>query len=231
MKDIAVIITGASSGIGRALAVKCINAGAKVSICGRSNERLAPLVALAPDRVFASAFCLSSEETIVRFVKDSNDSFGAVNILVNCAGVNSARAPISAMKTEDLDWMHTINVRAPMVFMREASQTMFARRSGTVVNIISSVALFANEGIAAYTASKRSLAGLTDVFRKEAREHNVAVCAVYPGGVNSAFRPAHNPHYMSADTVAEAVFRMITLGNDALVDELVLRPMVERNFV
>lgn len=130
----------------------------------------------------------------------------------------------------DLDWALAVNLRAPAIFMREVFQRMRPRKTGRIVNVISTAALFSNEGIAAYSAAKAGLDALARVFRKEARASGIAVTAVFPGGVNTQFRAQPNPDYMSAETVAEAIVNVLTVNPDAAVHELVLRPMIETNF-
>lgn len=231
LQDKVAIVTGATSGIGLCIAKTLAIHGAKLAICGRSQERLAKLEHewIGKHHPFTRAFCLSSEKAIIEFVDGVESSVGPIDILINCAGVNSARSGVGELKIEDLDWMLAVNLRAPTIFMREAFLRMRERKSGHVVNIISTAALFSNEGIGAYTASKAGLDAMTKVFRKEARKFGIAVTAVYPGGVNTEFRAEPNPAYMPPETVANAVLDLLKLQNGN-VHELVIRPMVESNF-
>ena len=68
------------------------------------------------------------------------------------------------------------------------------------------------------------------MFRKEAREHNVKVCSIYPGGIDTPFRDAERPEYLSTEPVVNAVLTMMQQAPNSTIDELVIRPMVERNF-
>ncbi|MFZ5833607.1 MAG: SDR family oxidoreductase [Planctomycetota bacterium] len=229
-----VMLTGATSGIGRALAVELKREGVRLAACGRSSEKLAELTeelaGVAGPPALLRSFCVSSEEAICGFARESEASHGPVDILINCAGLNAARGPVAEIRTEDLDWMYTVNVRAPMVFIRETFPAMRKRGRGQIVNIVSTVCLYSNEGLGGYTASKAALDGLTKVLRKEARPLGIRVMAVYPGGTNTAFRPNERADYMTPRSVAEAVVAMLKLDADAVVHELVLRPMVESNF-
>jgi NAD(P)-dependent dehydrogenase (short-subunit alcohol dehydrogenase family) len=114
--------------------------------------------------------------------------------------------------------------------MREAFPDMRAAGGGRIVNILSTVCHFDNETMGAYTAAKKGLQGLTDVFRKEARPHNVHVISIYPGGTDTAFRPAPRPDYMRPESVAEAVVAALRLPDDCCVHHLTFRPPVETNY-
>ena len=82
-----------------------------------------------------------------------------------------------------------------------------------------------------YAASKAAQKSLCDTLRKEGREANIGVTAVYPGGVDTDFRPQARPEYMRPESVAEAIAGALLLPDDAVMHELVLRPMCETNFV
>jgi short-subunit dehydrogenase len=230
-----ILLTGATSGVGRRLALRLASEGARLALCGRSEEKMASLLSELGDNAvehtpFSRTFCLSSEEEIVRFTADAESTLGPTAVLINCAGLNSARAEVAEMNTSDLDWMLAVNLRAPMIFMRECFKGMRERKAGHIVNVLSTVCLFSNEGIGAYTASKAGLDALTKVFRKEARAHGVKVTSIYPGGVNTSFRAQAREEYLSPESVAEAIISVLKLSDETAVHELVFRPMSETNF-
>lgn len=228
------LVTGATSGIGKQLVKTLVDAGANVAFCGRSSDKLNTVISsltLAEQRIHSQAFDITDYEKISSFVTASIEKFGTIDCLINCAGANSARGTISEMKVEDLEWMTKVNMFAPFVFMQEVyNQTMLPRKKGNIINVMSTVSLFANAGIGAYTGSKSGFDGLTKVFRKEARDNNVKVCAIYPGGVDSPFREADRPEYLHVDDVVEAIMHIASQPDSVCTDELVVRPMVERNF-
>jgi NAD(P)-dependent dehydrogenase (short-subunit alcohol dehydrogenase family) len=235
LTDKLVLLTGASSGIGRSLAIQLAQLDARLALCGRSEDKLAKvtseLEATGHPPALARAFCLNSEAAILEFVNDTKEQLGPVDILINCAGANTSRKPVAQLETSDLDWMMNINFRAAFLLMREAFRQMQPRGSGHVVNVVSTVALFGNPGLGGYTSSKWALEGLTKVFRKEAKASGIKVTSVHPGGTDTDFRPANRPEYMSPESVAEAIVSILTLPEDAVVHDLVLRPPVEDNFV
>ncbi|MCE0494784.1 SDR family oxidoreductase [Vibrio salinus] len=228
------MVTGATSGIGKKLAKYLIKSGANVALCGRSSEKLKELVFELEEyegNIFYQSFDISDYDRIVEFVLQAKAQIGEIEFLVNVAGVNSARAKVEAIDIADLEWMIKVNMIAPFVFMKEVyNQSMKPKGKGTIINVMSTVCQFSNEGIGAYTASKSGFDALTGVFRKEARVNGVKICGIYPGGVDSPFRESDRPDYLAIDDVVNSILYMINQSDNACIDELVVRPMVERNF-
>lgn len=227
------LITGASSGLGRALALGAAEGGARLALCGRSEEKLAALAAelgLGEGRLLSRAFDVTDSAAVASFVAAAEARFGALDVLVNCAGANSARGPVAGIAEADLDSMMRLNCYAPLAFMRAAYPAMAARGRGLVLNVLSTCCLFSNEGTGAYTASKAALDALTKVFRKEARAAGLRVSAVYPGGINTPFRAKAREDYLDPAKAAEAILALAAMDESVAPDEFVLRPLVETNF-
>jgi NADP-dependent 3-hydroxy acid dehydrogenase YdfG len=107
---------------------------------------------------------------------------------------------------------------------------MRERKSGHIVNVLSSACHFNIELMGAYTAAKKGLGGLTDVFRKEVLDFGVRVTSIYPGGTDTNFRPEPRPQYMRPESVARAIIAALTLPEDLVVHHFTFRPMSEKNF-
>jgi len=99
-----------------------------------------------------------------------------------------------------------------------------------MTNVISTPSQVGLEDIGAYAATRWGLLGLTKCLIKEARPHNIRVTAFSPGGTDIPFRAEPRPHYLALDTVAEAILLIASLPENAVVHDLVLRPIVETNF-
>ncbi|NVK25203.1 MAG: SDR family oxidoreductase [Gammaproteobacteria bacterium] len=228
------LVTGATSGIGRLLVITLVSLGANVAFCGRSEQKMASLLEeLNTDssKLFYETFDLTDFERIEQFVSGVISKFGGIDVLVNNAGLNSSRAKTQDLTLSDLAWMTKVNMYAPFVMMREvANQTMLAKKQGVIINIMSTVCQFSNEGIGAYTASKSGFDGLSKVFRKEVRESGIKVCNLYPGGVDTEFRESKRPLYLEPNDVVEAILFMAQQSDKASVDELVIRPKIEKNY-
>lgn len=234
LKNKTVLITGATSGVGKELLFQLLEQGVNVAFCGRSAEKMEEvtqeLKGVESSRFYSETFCLSEEKRIVGFVKAAHLRFGTIDILINNAGLNNTRAEVTQLQTADLDWMMSINCIAPAAFMREVGTIMIQQKQGLVVNILSSVCLSTNETNGGYTASKAAIDALTKVFRKEVRKHNIRVLSVYPGGIDTPFRTKERPDYLTPKQVANVIINTLTIDSFVAMDELVFRPMVETNF-
>lgn len=229
-----VLVTGATRGIGRSLALRLAGEKVKLSICGRDAGALFAVEAEAAERgaaaVFARPFDLADSAAIESFCGKARERCGEVDVLVNNAGFNSRKALLEEVDLDEFDSILAVNLRAPFVFVRAVLPGMAARGSGHIVNVLSTVCHHSMETMGAYTAAKKGLEGLHGVLLKEARPRGVRVTAVYPGGTDTGFRPNRRPDYMHPDSVAEALWRVLTMPEDLVVHDLTFRPMVESNF-
>jgi NAD(P)-dependent dehydrogenase (short-subunit alcohol dehydrogenase family) len=179
---------------------------------------------------FTRAFDLADVAAVDAFYYAARARLGPPAVLVNNAGYNARKARLWEHTAEELDRMLAVNLRAPFLLMRAAFPDMQARGGGHVVNILSTVCHFDNEAMSLYTAAKKGFAGLTDVFRKEARPFNIRVSSIYPGGTDTEFRATPRPDYLKPESVAEAVYAVLTLPAELAVHHLTFRPMIETNF-
>ncbi|MFS1703831.1 SDR family oxidoreductase [Alteromonas sp. AMM-1] len=226
------LLTGASSGIGRELAVLAAEQGYRLSLCGRSADKLNSTLALlnTTDNVHSQAFCVTDESARTVFFHNAIAANGAVDVLINCAGLNNVRLKADVTPIEQLDWLMKVNCYAPIECIKAVLPGMKQQGCGTIINVLSTVCLFSNPGIAAYTASKAALDAYTKVMRKELAEQHIKMLSVYPGGVDTDFREASRPEYLSAKDVADAIMTMLSSTANAHIHELVIRPEAERNY-
>jgi len=221
-----VLITGATSGIGRALAVQLAARNWRVLASGRDTERLAALQAETGCLV-AAADVTNEAEAVALFERAWNELNG-VDALVNSAGINHIKAPVAEIEVADWEQQMAINLRAPMVMCREAMRRMEA--GGHILNVVSTIALTSQPNYSIYTASKYGLLGFTNSLRKEAQAQGIKVTAVFPGGTDTDFRPEERPEYMRAESAAVLLVQALEAPADVAVHEVVYRPMVETNF-
>lgn len=227
-----VIVTGGTSGLGKSLVLQLINLGAKVAFCGRSEEKVNTIIKEIGENtnIFYDTFEITDETKIFSFVKDVENKLGPVDVLINCAGANTSRSSVKDIHLEDFGYMMNLNTIAPLNFIKACYPYMSDKKQGLIVNILSTCCLFSNEGLGSYTASKGALDSLTKVLRKEARKDNIRVCSVYPGGINTSFRPQAREEYLSADIAAETIINSINIDERVALDEIVLRPFIETNY-
>lgn len=229
-----VVITGATSGIGRNTTLTLLKQGAHVAFCGKSEVKMKDLLdeiaQMETGILHAKAFDVIVEKEIKKFVGEANEKLGGIDILINCAGLNLAKNRVEDIKTEDLEYMIKVNFVAPFIFIKEIIKDMRERQSGLVINIMTSACLFSSEGIGAYSASKSGFDALAKILRKEVRKDHIGVCSIYPGGVDTPFRANARPDYLRPNDVTNAIIQVIKAGPDVVYDEIVLRPFVETNF-
>ena len=234
-----ILLTGATSGIGKAIAFElAAQGGYNLALCGRDAEKMRLLaeklenvVTTEPEvKIFARTFDLTNEADIIKFIYDVVKTLGTIDILINCAGANTSRAHIEDLKTTDFEYMLKLNAIAPFIFIREIVPLLKAKKSGMVMNILSSACLYATESAGGYTASKTTLDAMAKVLRREMRPYNVRVCSVYPGGTDTPFRTNERPDYLKPKTVATVVVNAINLPDEAAIDEIVVRSFVETNY-
>jgi len=181
------IVTGASQGIGRAVAETLAANGARVAAVARNAEKLASLVASVGEAGGeAKAFpCDVSDAAAVNATVEAIvEAFGKVDILVNNAGITRDTL-LPRMGDEEWDDVISTNLRGPFLFMRAASRPMMQQRYGRIVNVASVSGMIGNPGQSNYSASKAGLIGLTKTVAKELAGRKITVNAVAPGFIAS----------------------------------------------
>ena len=227
-----VLLTGASSGVGRELAITLSNLGFTLSLCGKASSKIqTTLSQLKPNTpVYSDCFCLSDKDALNQFVTESKKANGEIDILINCAGLNSSRTLAHQPQWQECTQMMDINYFAPVRLVELVLPSMLTKKNGIVLNVLSTTCLYANAGIAQYTASKSALDMYTKVLRKELHASGIKVLSVYPGGINTEFRSESRPNYLNPEDVSQAIVSMLQTTGNVHVHELVIRPECESNF-
>ena len=179
------LVTGATGGIGHAIAVALHKAGATVAISGTRENVLQELAGVLKDRVHVIPANLSDAESIANLASQAEEKMGAIDILVNNAGVTRDGL---AMRMSDEDWETVINVNLTAAFRltRAVLRGMMKRRTGRIINISSVVGVAGNPGQVNYCASKAGIIGFSKSLAQEAASRGITVNSIAPGFIASA---------------------------------------------
>lgn len=207
------IITGASSGIGAALARKLGLAGVRVGLTARRLgllDELAVEVRAAGGAAEAIAADAEDIPATIRAIHALADRLGPVDLLIANAGIGR-KNPASAFDAADVATTLRVNVVGAAAAIEAVLPSMIARRSGQIVGISSLAAYRGLPGSSAYGASKAALTVMLESLRVELRPHGIAVTAVHPGFVRTAMidGPGRHPFAMDADRAAALIVRAI----------------------
>jgi NAD(P)-dependent dehydrogenase (short-subunit alcohol dehydrogenase family) len=204
------IVTGASTGIGRATAEMLASRGARVTIFARTLDALQEVAAEHEERMLAVAGDVSESEAIERLFAETESRFGDCGILINCAGMIDPRALIDT-PPDAWERMFAVNVRGTYLATRRALPSMIAKRSGSIVNVASISGVIGPEkfpGWVSYCASKAAVISMTEALAVEVKEFGVRVNSVSPGSVDTKMWAAASggaPAAMTAGEVAEVI--------------------------
>jgi 3-oxoacyl-[acyl-carrier protein] reductase len=223
------LVTGASRGIGLAVARGLANLGAKVGLCARdpeSLERAARKLRSEGAKVAAIVADVRQPERIASLVQSTEQDLGAIEILVNNAGIGRF-APVQEATEADWDAVLDTNLKAVFLLTKAVAPGMIERRSGHVINIASLAGKNSFVGGGIYCASKWGLLGLTQCMAEDLRPHGIRVSAICPGTVATDFSPhggKDTSKMLQPEDVAHAVETIVTQAPRSFISEVLLRP-------
>jgi len=203
------LVTGASQGIGRACALVLAQAGSKVAVCARSQEKLEQLaqeITSAGGEATPLKMDVASEDEIKSGAKAAIARFGKIDILVNNAGITRDQL-VMRMKRADWDAVIATNLTGPFLLIQAVIGSMVKQRWGRIINIASIFGQTGQAGQANYASAKAGLIGLTMAVAREVASRNITVNAVAPGLIETAMTSV-----LPAD-LKEGMLKSIPLGH------------------
>src|SRR5688572_275007 len=223
LRGATVLVTGGSSGIGRAVAKTLIEAGSKVAITGRDENRLTD--AAHSLNALPIRGDVSNEADVRRTYEEVLKAFGHLDVLVNNAGRGIFK-PLVDMQRADFDAVLATNMTGAMLMAREAAKHFISRKRGNIVNIGSTASHRGAPNGTAYYASKAALRSMTECWRAELRQHNIRVFLVNPSEVLTNFgnlignpqKP--NPTKLHAEDIARMTLSVLQMDDRGFTTEL-----------
>jgi len=231
------VVTGAGSGVGRAVAIALARQDWQLALVGRRENLLKETACKAwKDATSEALVCacdIGDPAAVAAMSARVLAHFGQVDLLVNAAGTNTPKRSLELLSRADYRRLVDTNLDGAYDCVQAFLASMRARRSGLIVNIVSEAGKQANaKAGVAYVISKFGMAGLTQSINAEERANGIRACAIFPGDIDTPIldlRPSPPPpearqRMLQASDVAECVLLAVNLPPRAVVEELVIRP-------
>jgi NAD(P)-dependent dehydrogenase (short-subunit alcohol dehydrogenase family) len=233
MAERAAIVTGASSGIGFAIARMLLDEGWAVTVAGRRPDKLDGAVAQLDggDRVTSMAGNMADEATVQALVAAHRDRFGRLDLLVNNAGVGIG-APVAEIETKRLDMQLDVNLRSIVLFYRESMPLLRAaaaeHHNAIVVNTASISGKSGEAWLSVYSATKHGVVGFTEAMNKELGGEGIKSCALCPAFVDTPMTdfvkssvPAED--MIRPEDIAEGVRMLLRVSPACVIPEIIFQ--------
>lgn len=232
LRDAVAVVTGASSGIGEAVAKMLAAEGARVSLTARREdelERVAGEIRRRGGEALVVPADMQDQKAAERIVERTVQVYGPIEILVNNAGVYYT-APVHALDMQQWDTTFSINLRAPAALCRAVLPQMRERRAGAIINIASEAGALVYGGMGAYAVSKHALRVLTELIQEENQALGIKAWAICPGYVDTSMASSSEGinvgNILATDDIAEIVrFLLLQGDNVKMGPEILVRTM------
>lgn len=229
LKDKVAIVTGSSSGIGKAIALRFGTEGAKVVVTARRMalcEQTVAQIVKAGGEAWAIQPDVADERQVEQLIDETVARYGRVDILLNNAGV-VAGGRLAETSTKSFDEVMNVNLRGTFFCCRAGFKQMKKQGGGIIINMSSVAGVQAWAGTGTYSASKHGIMALTKSLADEGRPHHIKVCAICPGGVADGLVDAPAEEILRSEKIdpfdiAETAVYLATLGKYSVVHQIVI---------
>jgi NAD(P)-dependent dehydrogenase (short-subunit alcohol dehydrogenase family) len=224
------LITGATQGIGLAIARALANQQCNVTICGRNESRLSKVADELSEqkiRVLALKCDVRDEQSVTKAISAIRKKFGSIDILVNNAGIAHASRPVSQLSPRD--WNDVIATNLTGMFLVTHAALPLMKRGSVIANNLSIAAKRVFPGSAAYNASKHGALGFTNTLREELRQQGIRVIALLPGATDTdiwdtLWPSAPRKKMISPESVARALVDALKLPGNTAMEQMEILP-------
>jgi NAD(P)-dependent dehydrogenase (short-subunit alcohol dehydrogenase family) len=222
LKNKVALITGGGRGIGKAIAMAYAREGAKVAICARTGaelEQTCQEIRIPQTDCLGWTCDVSLEEPVKEFVTKVKQQFGTIDILVNNAGVMTRPVPISELDVKKWDYTIAVNLRGMFLVTQAVLPSMMEQKSGSIINVSSSIGRGAYSNFIAYATSKWGVEGFTRTLAAETESSNIRANSVDPGYVATKLTGYHGSKpesvtdvfvYLASDEASSVTGKMLS---------------------
>jgi 3-oxoacyl-[acyl-carrier protein] reductase len=229
-KNMNAIITGATKGIGKAIAVKLAINGYNLAVCARTeNDLIALRKELEPTgvKIITVVADCSSKADVFNFISKVKAEFDTIDVLVNNAGVFLTGSLLDEVD-ESFELQQQLNLNSTYYFSKYFGRLMRLQRSGHIFNICSIASVKTIENAGSYSVTKTAMLSLNHVLRKELADYNIKVTAILPGSTLTASWEGTtiNPDkFVQPEDIANSLYSVLNLSTGVNVDEITLTPL------
>ena len=225
-------VTGASTGIGKEIAMQFSKAGYIVVVTARRKSRLVSIVKeikFAGREAMAFVCNVASERSVNSTAKRIIENYERIDCLVNNAGVTAFKSFLDT-KVFDYDYIMNINLRGSFLTMKSVLKPMIKNKRGHIININSVYANTVYFDSSVYSASKAGLLALSNCVRKEVRKFNIKVTNIFPGATETAMwdaktRQKNRNRMMSPEDIAKITLQTFEQPKKVLIEDIIIRPL------
>ncbi len=230
LQGAAILVTGASSGIGAAIARELSKGGARLALAARSEEKLKEVAAsLEGAESLVVPFDVTDADAVKRGIDRVVSEWGSLDVLINNAGLGTF-GPLDELEIEAFDRMIDVNLRGTFICTKYALPHMYSQKKGAVVTIASLAGKNGFKGGSGYAASKFGVVGMMESLFHESRDRGVRSITINPGSVDTPFFDEagvtvdNRDAILTAEDVAVTVRHALELPENALIREVDIRP-------
>ena len=224
------LITGASSGIGRAVAIRLASRGAKLTLSGRSETKLAEVATACTGAAYIESIAsdLTVPHAAESLVAKANESMGGIDCVINCAGIGLIK-PAADTTDAELSKIVNTNLRGTFLIAQSACKVMAAQKHGLFITLPGILGKAVMKNAAAYIASKFGVTGLIKALAQEYQRSGIRFCLFFLGGVDSPFWDEINmavqrDKMIPVSTAADLILQAIDAPPHLVLAEVVLQP-------
>lgn len=231
LKDKVVVITGASSGIGKATALRLAQHGARLALAARNYPALSQAADQARSfgaQAIAVPTDVTQKDQVADLVSEVLANFGRIDALVNCAGVGVLR-PIEQLTEEDIDRTLAVNTKGVILVSQAVGAAMLKTGGGKIVTPVGTMGRYVMRGSVAYSASKWGAVGALKAMAVEWQRNGIGVSLLYLGGVDSPFwdtieMRVQRDKMLTVEDAAQAILYALQAAPNGVLNEVVLQP-------